>query len=133
MPRPLSVTFLALAVLCLAVFNLFGAVSGVQRYAFLRTLPLAVSPAYLIASRAAWGIVFSVVALGLWRLKQWGRLGALAAFSLYAAQAWFDRLVLSRSDFARTTAPYALGVSLVGLALVWGILFRRKVKQCFSA
>ncbi len=132
MPRPLSVTFLALAVFCLAGFNLLGAVSGFQRYAFLRGLPLSVPPVYLIVSDSVWALVFAGLGVGLWRLKHWGRVGTLVAFSLYVAQSWFDRLMLSRSDFARVTIPWALGMSAISLALVWGILLRRAVKRNFS-
>jgi hypothetical protein len=133
MPRPLSVTLLALAVLCLAAFNLLGAVSGFQQYAFLRSLPLAVSPVYLITSRAGWAVAFGALAFGLWRLKQWGRVGTLAIFTLYVAQSWVDRWLFDRTDFARALAPYALGISLVALAVVWGILLHRKTRQSFSA
>ncbi|MGH2521257.1 MAG: hypothetical protein ACRDH2_02035 [Anaerolineales bacterium] len=131
MPRPTSVTLLALALFGLTAFNLLGAVSGVQRYGFLSRLPLGLLPAYLIGSSAVWAVVFGVLAAGLWGLRGWGRVGTLITFTLYVAQGWFDRLVLSRSDFAHTTIPYALLLSLIELALVWGILLRRKVRQSF--
>jgi hypothetical protein len=132
MPRPTSVTILALAVLCLAAFNLLGAVSGLQRYAFLSHLPLSLPLPYRIGSSAIWSVAFGALAFGLWRLKQWGRVGTLAAFSLYAAQSWFDRLAFSRSDYARETMPFSLILTVLGLALVWGVLLRRKVRQSFS-
>ncbi len=133
MPRPFSVTLLALAVFCLAGFNLLGAVSGFQRYAFLRSLPLGVPPAYLIVSDGVWAAVFVVMGIGLWRLKHWGRVGTLAAFNLYVAQGWLDRLIFNPSDFARVTIPWALGTSVISLALVWGILLRRAARRSFSA
>src|SRR3970040_368835 len=107
MPRPRSVTFLALAVLCLAAFNLLGAVSGVQQYVVLARLRLDLPPVYLIASNAVWALTFGVMAVGLWRLKRWARLGTAVIYTLYMAQGWFDRLVLSRSDYTRVTIPYA--------------------------
>ena len=133
MPRPTSVTILALAVLCLSLFNLLGAVSGLQRYAFLSQLPLSLPPAYRLGSRAVWSVIFGVLAAGLWRLRRWGRLGTLAAFTLYAAQGWFDRLMFAQSDYAQITRPFSLLLTLISLAVVWGILLRRKVRQSFSA
>ena len=133
MPRPTSVTILALAVLCLAAFNLLGAVSGLQRYAFLSHLLLSLPLPYRIGSRMVWSAGFGALTVGLWRLRQWGRVGTLAAFSLYAAQGWFDRLVFSRSDYARETIPFSLMLTVIGLAWVWGVLLRRKVRQSFSA
>ena len=132
-PRPFSVTLLALAVFCLAAFNLLGVVSGIQQFAFWRSLPLSVSPVYLILARAFWAATFSAAGVGLWRLRHWGWTLALAASSVYAAHGWFERLVLARSEFARVTLPWALGVTAVSLALVWGILWRAKVRRSFSA
>ena len=132
MSRPTSVTLLAVGVFCLAVFNLLGLMSGIQRYAFVSQLPVNVSPAYLIISHALWSLIFGGVGFGLWRLKQWGRLGALAALSLYAAQGWFDRLVLSRADYLRVTTPFALFISLLSLGVVWAVLLRRSVRDLFS-
>jgi hypothetical protein len=132
MPRPFSVTLLALAVLCLAGFNLLGALTAIQRYTFLSDLPLSVPPAYRIASSGVWGLVFAALAVGLWRLKTWGRRGVLIAFTLFLAHGWVDRLIFARSEFARTSMPYALASDALSLALVWGVLLRRKVRRCFE-
>jgi len=133
MPRPFSVTLLALAVFCLAAFNLLGAVTGMQQYPLLRSLPLSVSPLYLIASRAVWAVAFSAAGAGLWRLRQWGRILTASACTLYAAQGWFDRLIFARSDFARVTVPWALGATTLSLALVWVILWRGRARRSFSS
>ena len=133
MPRPTSVTILALTVLFLSLFNLLGAASGFQRYAFLSQLSLDVPLAYRLSSRAVWSLIFGPLAVGLWRLKAWGRVGTLAAFTLYAAQSWVDRLVFSRTDYARVTEPFSLALTVIGLALVWGILLWPKVRRSFSA
>ena len=133
MPRPLAVSWLAAAFLALAAYNLAGAWSGWERRAFLESLPLAVPPLYLIASRTAWAAIFAGVSLGLWRLRTWGRLGALAALSLYLAQTWLDRLAFSRTDFARQSLPALACLSLAALAVVWGILLHPRWRRAFSA
>jgi hypothetical protein len=132
MPRPRSVTLLAVVVLCLTGINSLGVVSAVQGYTVLSTLPLSVSPAYLVLSSAVWAVGFGVLAGGLWFRKTWARLGTPLALTLYVAQAWIERLVFGRSDFVRATVPYSLVLHLAGLALVWGLLLRRKVRQAFS-
>jgi hypothetical protein len=133
MPRATSVTILALTVVCLSLFNLLGAVSGMERYGFLSRLSLSLPLVYRLASLAVWSMIFGPLALGLWRLKAWGRVGTLAAFTLYAAQSWFDRLAFSRTDYARVTEPFSLALTVIGLALVWGILLWPKVRRSFSA
>ncbi len=133
MPRPTSVTILALAVLCLSLFNLLGAVSGVERYPFLSRLSLSLPLAYRLGSRAVWSAAFGALAAGLWRLKHWGRVGTPAAFTLYLAQDWFDRLMFNRTDYARVTEPFSLALTVIELALVWGILLWPKVRRSFPA
>lgn len=132
MPRPRSVTLLALWISGLGAFHFLGAVSGIQRYTYLSGARLSLPPIYLIASSLIWSLVFLALAAGLWQLKSWGRVGTLAAFPLYVAQGWLDRLAFSRSDYAQVTIPWAVLWSLVSLALVWGILLRGKVRQSFS-
>ena len=133
MARPRRVTLLALAYIALALFNLLGAVSGVQRYTVLRDLPLAVPPAYLIVSSAAWAMIFAVFGNGLWRLREWARRAAPLALALYLAQGWFDQLVLARSDYARLSFPFHLALHLAVLALVSGVLWWKGTRRAFSA
>src|SRR5690348_10866051 len=116
MRRPVLITLAALAFCVLAGYNLIGAVNAVQRYTVLRDLPLSVSPAYLLVSSAVWAVAFALFGGGLWRLREWARRGALPLLALYLAQGWFNRLVLAQSDYARTSAPYHLGLHLLILA-----------------
>ena len=133
MRRPKSILLLAVVLLGFAVFNLQGSVSGLQHYTFLSHLPLSVSPLYLILSDTIWTAVFVSLALGLWLLKGWARFGAIVALPLYFAQGWFNRLVLNRSDYARTPLGWALVWSMFWIGLVWGILWREKVRRSFEA
>lgn len=132
MPRPKSIFLLAVVLLGFAVFNFVGMVSGLQQYAFLSRLPLSVSPIYLIVSEAVWAVVFASLAIGLWSLKGWAHAGALIAMPLYFAHGWFNRLVLSRSDYAQAPLGWAFVWSVVWIGLVWGILWREKVKRSFQ-
>jgi hypothetical protein len=132
MSRPVSVTLLAFGVFCLAVFNLLGVINGILRYKFVSDLPIKVSPIYLIASDAFWGLLFVGLSFGLWRLRHWGRRGVLVALSLYVAQSWFNRWLLSQADYMQVTAPFAILLNTVILGLVWAVLLRRSVRDNFS-
>jgi len=132
MSRPVSVTLLAFGVFCLAVFNLLGVINGILRYSFVSGLPVKVSPLYLIVSNAFWGLTFVGLSFGLWRLKRWGRIGVLVALSLYVAQSWFNRWVLSRADYMQVSAPFAVFLSAVILGIVWGLLLRCTIRDVFS-
>lgn len=117
----------------LAAYNLLGAVAGWRRYTVLAALPLSLPPAYLIVASAVWGVVFGLLALGLWRLRQWARWGTLVALPLYLAQGWVERLVFARSDYAAESAPFFAALHAAALLLVAFILLRRKAGQSFSA
>jgi hypothetical protein len=132
MPRPRSVTLLALLVFSIAAFNVLGLVSGVRRYTLLIRLPLSLPPAVPIVGSAFWSAAFGLLAFGLWRLKPWARPGTLAAVALYLAQFWVERLLLGQSDYIRTTIWFYVGLHTVILILVWGNLLRPKVRQAFS-
>jgi hypothetical protein len=132
-PRPRSVTFVALAVLALAAYNLLGAVAALQRYTVLSALPLGLPAAYLIGSSAAWAFALAPLGVGLWRLKEWARRGVLAALTVYVALGWGERLLLARSDYAQVSAPFFLVFQAAWLLLVWLVLLRRRTRQHFSA
>ena len=132
MPRPRTVTLLAWWVLCIAAFNALGVISGIRRYTVLSQLPLTLPPAVPIVSSAIWTAVFSLLALGLWRLKRWARWGTLAAMTLYLAQFWIERLVFGQTDYIRMTIWYYVGLDAVILLFVWGGLLRPKVRKAFS-
>lgn len=133
MPRPRSVTLLALWVLILAAYNLLGAVASTQRYTVLSALPLSLPPAYLIAAGAGWSVVFGALAVGLWRLRAWARWGTLVAAALYVGLGVVERLVFARADYARESAPYFLALHTAWLLWVAWTLLRRKARRSFSA
>lgn len=132
MPRPRSVTLLALLVLSLAAFNALGFVSGLRRYTVLSRLPLSLPPAVPIVTSAIWAAGFGLLALGLWWLKQWARLGTLAAVTLYLGQFWFERLVFGQTDYIRMTILFYVSLDVLILIVVWGTLLRPKVRRAFS-
>ncbi len=116
-PRSSSLTFLALVLLGLAVYNALAVVSGVTGYAFLRQLPLDVPATYLIAGHAVWAILWGWLAWGLWQMQRWARWGVLVAAVAYLAHGWLNRLVWGYSDYAVETAPWSLVVGLLAVAL----------------
>jgi hypothetical protein len=101
------------------------------RRSLLVELDVSLPLPYAIVSAAGWGGVFLAAALGLWRLNRWGRWLALAAVTGSQAQAWLDRVLFARSDYSQLSTGFALGVTLIVLALTWGILWWPSVKKRF--
>jgi hypothetical protein len=130
--RPRLITALCLSLLALGGFSALGALSACQRWTFLEQLPLAVSPAYLLAGDALWAVVFGAAAAGLWRRARWARLGAPLALTLYSAHVWLNRLWLGQSEYGQVTQPCAAVFHMVALAVTWVVLWRPGARPYFS-
>lgn len=115
--RSRSLGCLTLLLLGLAVYNALGALNGGVRYAFLEQLPLNVPVAYLIAGHAFWAVIWSGLAWGLWRRRQWARWGVLIGVIVYLGHGWLNRLVWGNSDYAVRTEPWSLVVGVLAVAL----------------
>jgi len=131
MKRPFVVTILALFVLLLAAWNAFQVWSAFQVYDFMRSLELATEANLLIAMGLTWAIGFGLAAWGLWRLRSWGRTWALIAIAAYQAQQWIMRLSLMRSSDEVIRRPADAFLSLLSIAVVWGILFLPKIRRLY--
>jgi len=131
-PRPTSVTIVALAVLCIAVYNALGLAAAIQGYTVLQDLPLGLPPAYLAARSLVWAALFAVLAAGLWWTRHWARLGTPIALTVYLAVGWVERLAFAQSDYYRVSAPCFALLHALALALVWGLLLRRSTRQSFT-
>jgi type VI protein secretion system component VasK len=85
-----------------------------------------------IVTGAAWSIGFVIAALGLWRLKAWGRHWLLIAIVAYQLQVWIGRLTLERSSYEALTRPAAVAVSIGSIAIVWFSLYLPKIRRAFD-
>lgn len=126
------VVVLALLVLALGLGNLGRAGMALRYAALLPNLPLTVPLEYLVAMGGFWGAALTVCAVGLVRFRPWGRHGTLAAVILYEAHVWVNHLLFDASDYARQTWPRDLLVTALLLALVWGSLNLRNVRETFE-
>ena len=131
MKRPFVVTLFSLLVLLLAAWNAFQVWSAWQRYDFMRSLDLSTEANILIVSGVTWAIGFGLAAWGLWRLRSWGRTWMLIAIVAYQAEQWIMRLSLMHSSDEVIRRPADVFLSLLGIAVVWGLLFVPKVRRLY--
>jgi hypothetical protein len=131
--RLLSVNYFALAVLYLGAVNLARAGLALNRQSFEQTLPLAIPLPYLAAGGLLWGSVFTVAALGVWRLWPWARKLLLGAIVLYQLHVWANHLAFDTSDYSRLVWPFDIGISVAWAVFVWGFLFLPGIRRLFSA
>lgn len=132
MRRPRSVILLSIICFSFGATQALGALGGWERWDFLRQLSLNVPLAYLVGRNVFWAGGFILLALGLWLLKPWARVGVLAAMPLYFALGWAERWFFRVSDFARVPILWAMALSLLWIALTWAILWRPSVRRVFT-
>jgi hypothetical protein len=132
MKRPFGVTLLVVAVLLLAAWNAAQAAVAAQQLDFMRSLGVGVPGEIAIVTGATWAIGFLLAALGLWRLKAWGRHWTLIAIITYQLQVWIERFTLERSAYEALTRPAAVAFSIGSIAIVWLILFLPKIRRAFD-
>ncbi|MFQ5407294.1 MAG: hypothetical protein ACE5FI_02585 [Anaerolineales bacterium] len=131
-PRPLTVSFLAAGVLLVAILNGTRAAWLWQRREFLATLIVSVPLAYLVGSAIVWCAIWCAAGIGLWRMARWGRTLTAVAVVLYHAHNWINRWLFEVSEFARLVWPWQALVTIISIALTYGILWRPRVRRRFT-
>ena len=138
-PRPLSVTLLALVVLCITALNLARLVLAIERWEFLASLPGA-SPFYISLTGLIWGAAGIVLFWSLWRGLSWAVHLTRAMMLTYAAYYWLDRIFLSERMAGRPQGeiflplnwPFAITITAIVLVVIVWILSRPATKAFFG-
>lgn len=129
--RPFLVTLLAGLVLIMASTNLVRFVEALSQWEFLSSLPR-VSPAYLVISGLFWFLIGFPLAWGLWRghpqAPKATRIVALA----YTAYYWLDRALLANVGVGQFNLPFAAGLTILLLILIFWMLARTASKVYFG-
>ncbi|MES0338743.1 MAG: hypothetical protein ABUK16_01965 [Anaerolineales bacterium] len=126
--RPRPVTWLAAGVLTFSVMQL----AGITAWVTLPDIPISVPKGYLLLKNGFWGSVGLIAAVALFFRCSWAPkltyIGAIA----YAGWLGIDRLLLQRSEFAKSSFPFTFGViTLCSLIVIW-ILSRPSVRQYYE-
>lgn len=126
--RPALVTWLSLGVLILAAVFWAGFVGGLS----LPDLPFAVPIAYLLLRNAAWGTWGLLAALSAFFGKPWAPRLISWGGAVTVLWYWVDRLLLTRSDYARSSAPLAAVLTLAAVGALAIVLRRPSVRRYFQ-
>ncbi len=141
MPRPGSVTLLAVGVLIITILNFYRLILSILHWKFLASWP-GVSPIYIAMTGLIWSMAGAVLLWGLWGAKTWAP-GLMQAVALtYACYYWLDHLFLvahpvsdaagAAHAFLPVNWPFALVVTVVSLSFVAWTLRRPQVKAYFE-
>ena len=122
---------LGLLMLALGLANLGKAVMAARYAVLLPDLPMTVPWGYLVATGAFWGLVLSACGIALWLRRPWARWATPATATLYQAHVWLNHLLFDASDYARQTRSRDLVLTLLLLALTWGLLNAPATRKTF--
>jgi hypothetical protein len=130
--RPKSVTWLAVGVLSLWIVYLTRAVSTLQQWEYLSTLPLSAPPSYLLASGLIWSILPLPVVWGVMMGKRWAP-KAVAGFAvLFALYYWLEQWLAKSNPLRTTNWLFSLTATTIIFILVFWVLSRKAVKTYFG-
>jgi len=130
-PERLSLFLGAFAVV-LALANVVRAGMALRYARLLPELAMTVSWSYLAAMGGVWGAAFLASGIGLLLRRRWGRFAALGAATLYQINVWVNHLFFDVSPDVRRRWPRDLIVTLLFLAIFWGILCLPGVRRLYS-
>lgn len=126
--RPRPVTWLAAGVLTFSVMQF----AGLTAWFTLPDIPISVPKGYLLLKNSFWGSVGLIAAVAIFFRCSWAPkftyIGAIA----YAAWMGIDRLLLQRSEFAKSSFPFTFGVITLCFLIVILILSRPSVRQYYE-
>jgi hypothetical protein len=123
---------LGLLTLALGLANLGRAAKALRYAALLPDLPMTVPWAYLATMGSFWGLSFAACTVGLVGFRSWSRWGTLVAVTLYEGHVWANHLLFDASDYAVQVRPRDLMLTLLLLALVWGLLNWPSIQKEFE-
>jgi hypothetical protein len=119
-------------VLLLTVWNAWQAAIAIRDMSFMQRLGVSAPGEIFIVTGTTWAIGFLLAALGLWRLKAWGRHWTLIAIVAYQLQIWIARFTLERSSYEALTRPAGMAISIGSIVIVWFVLFLPKIQRVFD-
>ncbi|MBN2146063.1 MAG: hypothetical protein JW726_01700 [Anaerolineales bacterium] len=134
LPRPCSVTLLALGVLTIAGWGLVRLVGSVRQWDFLSSLP-GVSPFYVALSGLAWTIAGLPLFWGIWRGRAWAPRLAVAISLTYAIYYWLDVVFMmdqTGTEMLPGNWPFTVGLTAILLGYVAWVVRRPAFKAFFG-
>lgn len=130
--RPRVVTWLALLVLLLGVANLIGTWGLLVRWQVLTLVDLSLPLWALLVPAVVWGVIWPVIAMGLWGLRPWARLGVLIGFPLYELILVGRQVLFAQGAYSRSALPFKAAFALLLTASIIFVLTRPRIRRAFD-
>jgi hypothetical protein len=129
--RPRIITVASVVFLFIGVFYLVKFIQVIIQWQTLASLPLTISPVYLLLDGLIRGFSAVFLSWSLWIGKSWARTaGMYISISLIAAT-WLDLILIAEPNTITTRWPFNLFLTLIGLPLFWLVLSHKSSKSFF--
>lgn len=125
--RPGVITLLSILIFLISLFYIVKFSQAIIQWEILASLPLTVSPLYLIGDGLVWSLTAGFLSWSLWSGKTWARSWGIIISLAYAVFFWIDTIFLAEPGTTQSRWPINLVLTLAGLPLLFLIL---NLKQC---
>jgi hypothetical protein len=125
--RPRIITILSILIFLISFFYLVKFSQGLIQWEILASLPLTVSPLYLVVDGLVWTLSAGFLFWSLWSGKSWSRSWGIIISLVYTVVFWIDTIFLAEPGTTQSRWPINLLFSLTGLSAIFLIL---NLKQC---
>lgn len=130
--RPFAVTVLIVVVLSYTALGWFGLLDALRRWEFLQTVSLTVPVFYLVLRSALFALPGLPLIWGMWVGRPWAwyatQIIAVVVVILY----WLDRILVAEPFVIGERWPFAVGATVLGLALMFLILWHPSGRRFFG-
>ena len=130
--RPLGVTLLTWMVLIIASLNWLQMLEVVRLWDFLQDISQDLPVLYLAITGLIWGLIGACLVWGLFLGRSWALKLMKITAPFYAIFYWIDRLWIANFSAIGNRWPFALGLTIVLIALTFWILSRSKTRNFFT-
>lgn len=127
--RPLEIYMLVFGALAFSAIGWLRVQQAVIYWDWIASPAFPFPPVVVAAGGGAWGGVGLAAAAGLWFRARWAAAGARGAAVFFSLTYWLDRLLFTRSAAAWANWGFALALTGVGLAVVFGALALERQKR----
>ena len=127
--RPGIITFLSILIFLISFFYLVKFSQAINQREILASLPLTVSPLYLIGDGLVWSLTAGFLSWSLWSGKSWSRSWGIIISLTYAVVFWIDAIFLAEPGTIQSRWLINLVFSVAGLSAIFLIL---NLNQCLA-
>lgn len=127
--RPVGITIFAISVLLISIYHFTQIVQVIRNWSIILSLPLSISPVYLIMEGLAWTTAGLILCWGLLKGKKWTQRGGVVLSITYIAFSWIDQIWISENAGLSSKWPADLIISFLGLGAVWMVLNHPRSKD----